>query len=256
MALLETSGISHSFGGLKAIANFSLTLDPGALVGLIGPNGAGKTTVFNLITGVYHPTEGRIFWDGQEITHWSSNRITASGIGRTFQNIRLFKDLSVLDNVCLGAFAQTPYNLAQTFFRTSSFKRQESALVTRSYQLLERFHLSAHAATLARNLAYGEQRRLEIARALISHPRLLLLDEPAAGMNQSEIASLIELLKELWQEFALTILLIEHHMGVVMELCEKIVVLDFGETIAQGTPREVQQHPAVLEAYLGKDGEI
>jgi len=251
--LLELIEISHNFGGLKAISDFSLTIKPGELVGLIGPNGAGKTTVFNLITGVYHPDGGRIWFTGQEITTWPSYRIMSQGMGRTFQNIRLFKDLSALDNVRLGAFAQCSYSLTQTLFRTPGFQRQERQVTDRAYQLLERFNLSRYALTPARHLPYGEQRRLEMARALISKPKLLLLDEPAAGMNQAETDALIVLLRELRQEFDLTILLIEHHMGVVMDLCQWLQVLDFGETIFAGSPREAQHHPAVLEAYLGKE---
>ncbi|MDD3582290.1 MAG: ABC transporter ATP-binding protein [Desulfobacca sp.] len=255
MALLEIQELCHNFGGLKAISDFSLTVTAGELVGLIGPNGAGKTTVFNLITGVYHPDGGHLYFAGQDITTWPSYRIMARGMGRTFQNIRLFKDLSALDNVRVGAFAQCSYSLRQTLFRTPGFKRQEAQMTDRAHQLLARFKLSRYALTPARHLPYGEQRRLEIARALISNPKLLLLDEPAAGMNQAEIGVLITLLRELRQEFDLTILLIEHHMGVVMDLCQRVQVLDFGETIFTGSPLEAQHHPAVLEAYLGKDGE-
>ncbi|MFP3868006.1 MAG: ABC transporter ATP-binding protein [Desulfobacteraceae bacterium] len=255
MPLLEVIELSHNFGGLRAISDFSLTIEAGELVGLIGPNGAGKTTVFNLITGVYHPQAGYIRFAGQDITAWNSDRIMALGMGRTFQNIRLFKDLNALDNVRIGAFAQCPYGLLQTLFRTPGFRFQERQLTDQAYQLLARFNLTRYALTPARHLPYGEQRRLEIARALISQPRLLLLDEPAAGMNQAEIDALLMLLRQLWQEFNLTILLIEHHMGVVMDLCQRLLVLDFGETIFAGSPLEAQHHPAVLEAYLGKDGE-
>ncbi len=255
MALLEVTNLSHRFGGLQALADFSLSLDEGSLVGLIGPNGAGKTTIFNVISGVYRPTTGRIVFAGQEITGWPSYRIMAAGMGRTFQNIRLFKDLSSLDNIRLGAFAQYNYSFFQIICRTPFFDRQERQFTTLALEMLDRFGLGGYAQTPARNLPYGEQRRLEIARALISRPRLLLLDEPAAGMNQAETAALVELLGELRQEFQLTILLIEHHMGVVLDLCQRVQVLDFGATIFDGPPQAAQQHPQVLEAYLGKDEE-
>ncbi len=253
MALLEIQNISHKFGGLQALTDVSLTLAEGSLVGLIGPNGAGKTTVFNLISGVYRPIAGKIVFAGQEITGWPSYRIMASGLGRTFQNIRLFKDMTALDNVRLGAFAQYNYSFFQAVCRLPFFSRQEQEFTSQAMAMLDRFGLRRYAQTPARNLPYGEQRRLEIARALISRPRLLLLDEPAAGMNQAETAALVELLQELRQEFELTILLIEHHMGVVLELCEQVQVLDFGAAIFTGTPQEAQQDQQVLEAYLGKD---
>ena len=253
MALLEAKNISHTFGGLQALTDFSLHLEEGNLLGLIGPNGAGKTTVFNIISGVYRPSAGKIFFNGQEITGWPGYRIMASGMGRTFQNIRLFKDMTALDNIRLGAFARYNYSFFQAICRLPFFSRQERQFTSQAIEMLERFGLRHYAATPARNLPYGEQRRLEIARALISRPRLLLLDEPAAGMNQAEIVALVDLLKELRQEFKLAILLIEHHMGVVLDLCERVQVLDFGATIFQGSPHEAQQDQQVLEAYLGKD---
>jgi branched-chain amino acid transport system ATP-binding protein len=252
--LLAVIDLSHNFGGLKALRHFSLELFPGELMGLIGPNGAGKTTVFNLITGVFPISEGRITFRGEDISDWRSHRITALGIARTFQNIRLFKDLSVLDNVRLGAFAQHRYSLLDALRRSRRFAASEEDLTRQAFELLERFNLTHYAHTPARHLPYGEQRRIEMARALISRPRLLLLDEPAAGMNSSETEDLIRLIRTLKDEFALTILLIEHQMRVVVNLCQRLTVLDFGETIATGTPREIQHHPAVLEAYLGKDG--
>jgi branched-chain amino acid transport system ATP-binding protein len=251
--ILEITELSHNFGGLRALNDFSLRLEPGELAGLIGPNGAGKTTVFNLITGVFPISQGRILFQGQDISAWRSHRITAAGIARTFQNIRLFKELSVLDNVRLGAFSQHGYSLLDALRRSRGFKAEEAQLVQRAYELLERFNLGRYAETPARHLPYGEQRRGEMARALISRPQLLLLDEPAAGMNQSESEDLIRLIRELKDEFGLTILLIEHQMRVVMNLCERVTVLDFGETIAQGSPQEIHRHPAVLEAYLGRE---
>jgi len=254
--LLDILDLSHHFGGLQAIADFSLQVEEGELVGLIGPNGAGKTTIFNLITGVFRLGQGRIRFQGQDISAWASHRITAAGIARTFQNIRLFKDLSVLDNVRLGAFAQHRYGLFDALRRSRTFKEEERHLTRRAWELLERFQLSHYADTPARHLPYGEQRRCEMARALIGGPRLLLLDEPAAGMNHSEAEDLIRIIRELQDEFRLTIILIEHQMRVVLNLCQRVTVLDFGCTIAAGPPAEIQHHPAVLEAYLGRDGAI
>jgi len=251
--ILEITSLSHSFGGLKALSDFSLEIFPGELVGLIGPNGAGKTTVFNLITGVFRISEGRIFFRGENISDWRSHRITAAGIARTFQNIRLFKDLSVLDNVRLGAFGQHGYTLMDALRRSRRFTAAEEQITSQAFHLLARFNLIHYAHTPARHLAYGEQRRIEMARALISRPQLLLLDEPAAGMNQSEIEDLIQRLRQIQQDFDLTILLIEHQMRVVVNLCQRLTVLDFGQTIAAGTPQEIQRHPQVLEAYLGKE---
>ncbi|MFZ5449701.1 MAG: ABC transporter ATP-binding protein [Thermodesulfobacteriota bacterium] len=255
-ALLEINDLSHNFGGLRALNEFSLTLFPGELVGLIGPNGAGKTTVFNLITGVFRISQGCIKFRGEDISAWPSHRITAAGIARTFQNIRLFKDLSVLDNVRLGAFAEHHYSLLDALRRSRRFTAMESHQTRQAFELLERFGLTHYAHTPARHLPYGEQRRIEMARALISRPRLLLLDEPAAGMNQSEIEDLMRLIRQVQDDFSLTILLIEHQMRVVINLCQRLTVLDFGETIATGSPQEIQHNPAVLEAYLGKDGDL
>jgi branched-chain amino acid transport system ATP-binding protein len=254
--LLEISDLSHSFGGLRALNEFSLSLFPGELVGLIGPNGAGKTTVFNLITGVFRISAGCIRFRGEDISAWPSHRITAAGIARTFQNIRLFKELSVLDNVRLGAFAEHRYSLLDALRRSRRFAAAERDQTFQAFALLERFNLTRYAHTPARHLPYGEQRRIEMARALISRPQLLLLDEPAAGMNSSEIEDLIRLIRQVQDDFSLTILLIEHQMRVVVNLCQRLTVLDFGVTIAAGSPQEIQHHPAVLEAYLGKDGDL
>jgi branched-chain amino acid transport system ATP-binding protein len=251
--LLKIVELSHNFDGLCAVTDFFLTVSEGELVGLIGPNGAGKTTIFNLITGVFKVFQGRIYFQGEDITEWASHRITAAGIARTFQNIRLFKDLDALDNVRLGAFARHGYSLWSAFSRQRTFCGEEGKWIRRAYELLERFNLEQYAHTPARHLPYGEQRRLEMARALISGPRLLLLDEPAAGMNEAEVDGLIHLVRELKEEFSLTILLIEHQMQVVSSLCQRVTVLDFGLTLAEGPPQEIQRHPKVLEAYLGKE---
>jgi branched-chain amino acid transport system ATP-binding protein len=254
--LLEVIELSHNFGGLQALTDFSLELFPGELVGLIGPNGAGKTTVFNLITGVFRISRGQIRFRGEDISDWRSHRITAAGIARTFQNIRLFKELSVLDNVRLGAFGQHRYSLLDALRRSRRFAAAEQNVTHQAFELLERFNLTRYAHTPARHLPYGEQRRIEMARALISRPQLLLLDEPAAGMNSSETEDLMRLIRQVQDDFGLTILLIEHQMRVVVNLCRRLTVLDFGETIAAGSPQEIQRHPAVLEAYLGKDGDL
>ncbi|MDH7484873.1 MAG: ABC transporter ATP-binding protein [Anaerolineae bacterium] len=252
MPLLQVRGLTHYFGGLKAVANFNLDLEPGELVGIIGPNGAGKTTVFNLITGVYRPTEGQILLDGHNLVGLQPHAITNKGIARTFQTIRLFKDLSVLDNVRIACYSQVRYSPLAAFLHTQRFREEERQTREEALRLLDIFNLRRYAQAQAKNLPYGEQRRLEIARALATRPRLLLLDEPAAGMNPGEIQRLMELIQWLRREFQLTIILIEHQMRVVMGICERIQVLDFGETIAEGKPKEIQNHPRVLEAYLGK----
>jgi branched-chain amino acid transport system ATP-binding protein len=253
MPLLKAERLTHYFGGLLALSDFRLSLSRGELVGLIGPNGAGKTTVFNLITGVHPPSAGNILFEGREIAGKPPYRITSLGIARTFQNIRLFRDLTVLDNVRTAFYAQAEYGAVEALFRFGRFSREEGRIAGRALELLEVFGLRDWADEQAKNLPYGLQRRLEIARALATGPRLLLLDEPAAGMNPNEILRLMEFIRWLREEFDLTILLIEHQMPLVMGICERIVVLDFGATIAEGTPREIQNNPRVLEAYLGDE---
>ena len=252
MPLLQVKGLNHYFGGLKAVSGFSLDLEKGELIGIIGPNGAGKTTIFNLITGVYRPTEGRILLNDDGLVGLQPHQIINKGIARTFQTIRLFKDLSVLDNVRIACYSQVRYGPLSSFLHSKAFEQEETRIRDEAIRLLGIFNLGGYARTQAKNLPYGEQRRLEIARALATRPKLLLLDEPAAGMNPGEIKRLMELIEWIRREFDLTIILIEHQMRVVMGICERIVVLDFGEIIAEGKPKEIQSNPRVLEAYLGK----
>ncbi len=253
--LLQISNLTHYFGGLCAVSDFNLGLEQGELVGVIGPNGAGKTTVFNLITGVYHASKGSIQLNGVELVGKSANQVTALGIARTFQNIRLFKDLSVLDNVRIAQYAQVAYNPFEALLHLGRYNREEQRSIENGMQLLSVFKLAEFADETSKNLPYGQQRRLEIARALATHPRILLLDEPAAGMNPAEIEQLMELIRWVREEFKLTIILIEHQMRLVMGICERIKVLDFGATIAEGLPQEIQNNRRVLEAYLGEGAE-
>jgi branched-chain amino acid transport system ATP-binding protein len=248
---LEIKNLCKTFGGLRACSNVSFELRRNSLTGLIGPNGAGKTTVFNLITGVYVPTDGQVIYDGKDISGMAPHTINRMGIARTFQNIRLFPNLSVLDNVRIAYHPHAGYNLFDSILGNKHFQKKDRELTERAVEFLSVFSLQDRLEEIAKNLPYGEQRRLEIARALAAEPRLLLLDEPAAGMNPQETVVLMDLIHFIRERFHLTILLIEHQMRVVMGICETINVMDFGQIIAHGTPAEIQTNEKVIEAYLG-----
>lgn len=241
-------------GGLKAVSNFDIEINEGELIGLIGPNGAGKTTVFNLLTGVYQPTTGTIDFAGKSLVGLKPYQITSRGIARTFQNIRLFSELTVLDNVKIAYDSHAKYSLVESVFRLGRYFKEEDEITKKSLELLKIFKLEDKAYEVAKNLPYGAQRRLEIARALATKPKLLLLDEPAAGMNPQETQELMEMIRWIRKEFGLSILLIEHDMSLVMGICERIYVLEHGCIIASGTPEEIQKNPEVIKAYLG--GEV
>lgn len=251
MALLEVSHLSKHFGGLTAVGDVTMELHEGELVGLIGPNGAGKTTLFNLLTGVYVPSEGTVTLDGAVLNGKTPYKIASLGLSRTFQNIRLFKDMTVLDNVLIGLANQEKSNLFASLLRLPSFYQKEAELKEKALNLLAIFNLDQEADTLARNLPYGQQRRLEIVRALATKPKILFLDEPAAGMNPQETADLTALIRQIKNDFGMTIILIEHDMSLVMEVTERIYVLEYGRLIAHGTPEEIKNNKRVIEAYLG-----
>lgn len=252
MAMLEVKNLSISFGGLRAVDCFDLSIEKGMLYGLIGPNGAGKTTVFNLLTGVYKPDEGIVRLDGQDITGKSIIEINKAGIARTFQNIRLFKELSVLDNVKAGLHNHHTYSAIEGIFRLPKYFRVEKEMNERAMEILKVFDLDAEADILASNLPYGKQRKLEIARAIATEPKLLLLDEPAAGMNPNETAELMDTIRFVREKFDVTILLIEHDMKLVSGICEELTVLNFGQVLTHGKTEEVLNDPAVITAYLGE----
>ena len=252
MAMLEVQGLGISFGGLRAVDNFSLKIEKGCLYGLIGPNGAGKTTVFNLLTGVYKPNSGRVTLDGQNITGKSTIEINKAGIARTFQNIRLFPKMSVLDNVKSGLHNHYPYSTLEGIFRLPNYRKAEKAMDEKAMEILKVFDLDRSAETLASNLPYGKQRKLEIARALATEPKLLLLDEPAAGMNPNETKELMDTICFVRDHFDMTILLIEHDMKLVSGICEELTVLNFGQVLCQGKTTDVLNDPQVISAYLGE----
>jgi branched-chain amino acid transport system ATP-binding protein len=251
--LLEITGLSQRFGGLQALTNFSFQLEEHELVGLIGPNGAGKTTVFNIVSGFYKPTAGNIVFNGQTINGLRPHQITALGIARTFQNIRLWHNMTVLDNLRLARSAKLGYSFWGAILRTRRYWKEERAIEDRAREVLEMMNLTDCAEKLPKNLPYGLQRRVELARALTTDPRLLLLDEPAAGLSSADADDLIRFIRWIHDEFKLSIWLIEHQMKVVMSLCQHLTVIDFGCAIASGTPEEVRNHPDVIKAYLGDD---
>lgn len=250
--VLETRKLGISFGGLKAVQDFNIKIYEGELVGLIGPNGAGKTTVFNMLTGVYPPTEGSVILNGKVLNGKKTYQFVAEGVARTFQNIRLFRDMTVIENVVTAFTKDIDYGFADSLFRTPKFWKTEKDLKEKALELLSIFHLEDKADYPASGLPYGQQRKLEIARALATNMKLLLLDEPAAGMNPTETAELLECINTIRDKFGISILLIEHDMSLVMNVCERIQVIDYGLTIAEGLPDEIAKNPKVIAAYLGE----
>ncbi|MGI6109420.1 MAG: ABC transporter ATP-binding protein [Eubacteriaceae bacterium] len=250
--VLKAEGVTMRFGGLTAVDNFNLELHPGELVGLIGPNGAGKTTIFNALTGVYIPTEGTVTINDVVINNKKASEVVKIGAARTFQNIRLFKDLTTLENVMIAYDQFIDYNLAQGMFRTKKFWTEEAKARETGLELLKIFDMDKFADVKAKNMPYGQQRKLEIARALATNPQVLMLDEPAAGMNPNETEELMKTIEFIRDKFDITILLIEHDMSLVMGICERIVVVDYGKTIAEGVPDEIRHNPEVIKAYLGE----
>jgi branched-chain amino acid transport system ATP-binding protein len=256
MALLGVRNLTHDFGGLRAVNNYNVEIDPGQIRGLIGPNGAGKTTVFNLITGMYTPTEGEVLLNGNKVNGLQPHRIASLGISRTFQNLLLWRHMTVLEHVKMARYSKIRYGLIGAFFGTPGRHREEAEIEQKANHYLELMGIRHLADQVVLNLPYGAQRRVEMARALATEPKILLLDEPTAGMNPEELVQIMDIIRRVHDDLGVAILLIEHRMRVVMELCEIIQTLDFGEIIAEGTPEEIQNNPRVIDAYLGKERDI
>lgn len=254
MALLQIEKMTHEFGGLRAVQDYELEMEAGQVRGLIGPNGAGKTTIFDLITGIHKPTRGKIIFDGKDVVGLQPHQIASMGLGRTFQNLRLWRHMTALEHVKMACYSKITYGLVEAFLGSSRRSREEAEIAEKAYGLLNLVGAGHMAEQIALNLPYGGQRRVEMARALATDPKILLLDEPTAGMNPEELVQMMEIIRRVHEELGLAIFLIEHRLRVVMELCEVIQTLEFGEVIAEGTAEEIQNNPRVIDAYLGREG--